>query len=969
MSFSTFSIHTLADAPSAGAPKLLRAKSGAPKTAKGGLNPLSLNSKVLLNQLDLNDDQRKRINELYALHDRSPGESSLVDHIFDDKDPVDQALAMDILENEKLDEAACADLGNRWSQTWSNKTGTVVKTRRVLYQCTSGYDHTRRSKKDAQNAARKVAMPFTGCLAHAELTIRAHKTPEERILRIRGQLQHSEDCQNARIENLPVFPLHPEVFDFALKQLKDGATIADVRRKNREMFAQKSYPSFPKNLKESCFRWIFTSNDSRSLHRKHHLQNGVALRDIPEIQIDDWLNPDSLAYNPTLAKAVFHYSARAERNERFEVCVATEEMDAAAWKHGHRKQIILDGTFGVCDKRLLLFIAMVVDEQKKGIPVAFLMFSAPTGNKQSSSGYDTEILTKLLTKWQDSLNRNKNKPSGATSFNPVSAITDTDLKERAALALVFLGIILLICRFHLRQSWRNHRNKVLKGKTAVLMDLKSRMRVLETALPKTEKIEDARQLIEDERGRLMLEATADPSSARAIQKAITHLDYLNGYWMTEALWKSWSNHNRLLVAGMLGCGIEGVIPTTNHLESFNGVLKKTHLKHWQNGGRRLRIDVLLNALVCFILPSIFEERRLYLEQSSRLSAMIALLPGGADLLNKKQMSSVEVVSERPKVAYLNPDSGRDSRASRLLEARQISVPEMMPGNMGLLFTCYSSQALSSEANPITYNIRAGFNGVVTCTCMDFVQEGGACKHIRAALLRAKEICLADGQPLPGIPIPKSVEDALALQKSQILTIRLRLPSTRAAEVVERLEQEGRAEDEADGATNAVDDHADEDDDASSVATDASSDSELDLSEDPIDERQMIQATQNTTALSAQATAKSLFQFDALVGGELSQWRKALGGITTGVSEAQTDMIRRGRAELLALADELSRIESLPRVAETDAQVFVRPATPPPPSSSAPLKRGSKRKASEMERTIYPVSPEAKQKRKQSYAYD
>jgi hypothetical protein len=47
---------------------------------------------------------------------------------------------------------------------------------------------------------------------------------------------------------------------------------------------------------------------------------------------------------------------------------------------------------------------MVVDENKKGIPVAFLLFSAPTGNKQSSAGYNTAILTKLLQAWKDSLN-------------------------------------------------------------------------------------------------------------------------------------------------------------------------------------------------------------------------------------------------------------------------------------------------------------------------------------------------------------------------------------------------------------------------------------------------------------------------------------------------------------------------------------------------------------------------------------
>jgi hypothetical protein len=39
---------------------------------------------------------------------------------------------------------------------------------------------------------------------------------------------------------------------------------------------------------------------------------------------------------------------------------------AAAYKYGHEGLILLDGTFNVSDKRLLLFILMVIDESWKG---------------------------------------------------------------------------------------------------------------------------------------------------------------------------------------------------------------------------------------------------------------------------------------------------------------------------------------------------------------------------------------------------------------------------------------------------------------------------------------------------------------------------------------------------------------------------------------------------------------------------
>lgn len=204
-------------------------------------------------------------------------------------------------------------------------------------------------------------------------------------------------------------------------------------------------------------------------------------------------------------------------------------MREASWKYGHNSQIILDGTFGLCDKRLLLFIVMGLDEERRGVPLVFLMFSAPSGNRQTSAGYNTEIIAKLLKKWQESLGMR-----GGKAFKALVAITDTDLIERAALLIVFPGIWLLICKFHLRQSWRNHRNREVKGKTPGHMDIKARLRRLEEALVKSTSIDDARAAINHERD--VLEALRDSLPPGPIEKGICHLDYLSGYWMTEALW-------------------------------------------------------------------------------------------------------------------------------------------------------------------------------------------------------------------------------------------------------------------------------------------------------------------------------------------------------------------------------------------------------------------------------------------------
>jgi hypothetical protein len=344
-----------------------------------------------------------------------------------------------------------------------------------------GYDHTCNESKK-----RQTPVPFTGCLGHAEITF---VISSQKILRIRGYFEHNEGCKEAVFTRIPPIPVHPSVFAVALAQLKDGATFTDVKKKNLELYNAGRYEDFPApaDLPSSPYRWLIDTKDSRSLMRQFNRLNGVKVTERPQINIDEWLDPTSSQYNATLAEAIFHYSARTDKSERFEACIATEDMRRAAWKYGHENQIIVDGTFGVCDSRILLFIVMVVDENKKGVPVAFLLFSAPTGNKQSSAGYNTAILEKLFRVWTVSLtNCGHLYGFGGVVFNPRTAITDTDLKERGALVLVIPTIWLLICRFHLRQSWKNYRNKLLKGKGQLKIDLKNRLKRLEDDLVQTQ---------------------------------------------------------------------------------------------------------------------------------------------------------------------------------------------------------------------------------------------------------------------------------------------------------------------------------------------------------------------------------------------------------------------------------------------------------------------------------------------------
>ena len=99
-------------------------------------------------------------------------------------------------------------------------------------------------------------------------------------------------------------------------------------------------------------------------------------------------------------------------------------MDEAAWNYVHGSQLVLDGTFRTCLERLLLFVAMGIDQDNHGVPVAFFLFSAEGGVKAMHGSYDRPILSDLLASWKEHLSAANGQP-----FEPLVAITDTDTRE------------------------------------------------------------------------------------------------------------------------------------------------------------------------------------------------------------------------------------------------------------------------------------------------------------------------------------------------------------------------------------------------------------------------------------------------------------------------------------------------------------------------------------------------------------
>ncbi|KAH9942659.1 hypothetical protein B0H21DRAFT_710230 [Amylocystis lapponica] len=785
----------------------------------------NLSVKIKTRYLSLSDAQISAITTIYA-----SGSDNC--HVYAKSNPLDQRRVQQELTFLGLDRETRDNLESRWSIQWSTgwksgKKGDHV--RRTLYQCACGYDEIARRLREknkqqdsntmqtTKEIGRRVPYDYTGCLAHIEIT---ERNLDGEITRVQGYFKHNQGCHDALMKRLPAIPLHPHVYEIAISQLQSGATITAVQTRNQEFLAQCIYHGMDDyDPKTANIRYLFLPSDHATLYRKFSHTLGIDVRHPPQHNLDDWLDPDSSNYHPNIHRAIFHYAARMEAGERLEVCISTAKMNDAAWKYTHHSQLILDGTFGVCSSRLLVFIALGVDENRKGVPLALFLFSAPTGNRATQAGYNTAILQRLLSKWKEHLT--SQSPREDTVFTPFVAITDTDTKEHNALL----------------KCWTNHRKKVLRttsnGPQFWRDHVKTRLYAIEAQLIASLEYDSASALIQDERAvyeslhgrqrpvtvfRIPILSQSDrenkpvlgnipslnirknsnnglpppvPLRQDAIQwlgifpktglfsrsdwlrmgirKTVTglnirnnsnnvllndynifnaligtsasreaglkHLEYLTENWMPLPLWRSWSEWGRVAASAVLKIQVEGVISTTNHLESFNGILKRKHLRQWLHSGHRLRFDTLIVILITRVIPHIYSRRRTHQNYVDFLTKHFENVSNGVNLealqqrLQGRRTAAATASNPGGGLCWWIADASRDQQAHDIV---RLSRLEVFWRHTDLFeASCASSSSAVFMPNHQRYDIRIHRSGVASCTCADFATHGGACKHLRA----------------------------------------------------------------------------------------------------------------------------------------------------------------------------------------------------------------------------------------------
>ncbi|KAF8168414.1 hypothetical protein B0H34DRAFT_779746 [Crassisporium funariophilum] len=446
------------------------------------------------------------------------------------------------------------------------------------FHCQCGMDHT-----TGRFAGKKCQIPWkdVGCLCWIKLVTvhdENHGINNHMIAidEISGILDHSEHCkeQIEMEQNLRV-PLSPELQNYALELLQENTPLCLLRSKCT-IWAEQRWPGIPGDLH---YRYRLTPHDASSLYCTISRERGIPQRLAAEDNLDKWFRTEKpQPPSPLLIQSCFHYQPHKKGvSDRFKIILATPEMQEAAWKYGHKKQVLMDLTFGVCSARTLLVILMALNKTGTGIPICFMM--------ATHSDYNGRLLTRLLNLYKAKMGRN----DLGKEFDISVGNTDNDSWERKALLANWKGIFLLLCMFHVWQAWRNGLNKSLRP------------------VPKG----DGRQTVRTRIGKFLMKLLKDITEGKKRSKAtkcqskaaLDFLAYLRSYVKQRVYWMSWSPAGAIEAANWLGVPVSQIARTTNALESFNGRIKGAYYKPYQHSGRLPQINVWILLLVTKELKS------------------------------------------------------------------------------------------------------------------------------------------------------------------------------------------------------------------------------------------------------------------------------------------------------------------------------------------------------------------------------
>ncbi|KAJ8085883.1 hypothetical protein PM082_004702 [Marasmius tenuissimus] len=485
--------------------------------------------------------------------------------------------------------------------------------REYLFQCQAGVDHTR-GRNAAKTGKRNIPWANIDCTCWIKVVVTFDTQAEDAsyfiaINQLSGVLLHSEACQVLfDVENDPPIPLHPLVRSWALELILQGSSLYFLRTEIKEFVQQIFGEDAGRGSKSHHF--FLESHDTSTLYCTARRFFGVRQRTSPEKTLDSWFH----SHNPTppsplVQESCLHYQPQLadERTSRFELVIATPDMKKAAWDHAHNQHLLMDLTFGFCSSSLLLTLLMAFNSSRHGVPVGALLFSARKDAKATHADYNTQELTKLVGAWKDGLGTNSN----GEKINIKVAMTDQDPRERNTLSAHWPEIFLLLCIFHVWQSWKNALNRYLRciPEGDPRKEIRCRLaKLLHKLMREITSYADATWAYEDEREYILrLGRRRSAVTKKQAKGGLLFLNYLQQYHLkSEDYWMSWSPAGALEASQCLDIPVEQVPRTNNTLEGFNGRIKGQYIAPYTWGRRLPRVDVWVYVFITFVIPELFK---------------------------------------------------------------------------------------------------------------------------------------------------------------------------------------------------------------------------------------------------------------------------------------------------------------------------------------------------------------------------
>ncbi|KAF8868349.1 hypothetical protein BD779DRAFT_1808345 [Infundibulicybe gibba] len=509
-----------------------------------------------------------------------------------------------------------------------------------LYQCLCG---TNNSEGRRVSKKRRIPWEDVKCSMYAQVVMTQDDGDLLVFNEISGILDHNAACiEQIQMSRDPIIPLHPELRAHALSLLRTHTPISRVRSLCRD-WATERWGITPG---DTTHRYILREYESTSLYRSLRQEAGIPTQSKAVENLDQWFRKE----NPQppqelLTESLMYYQPIGPGlSDRLALILSTPRQQELAWQYGHKKQLLMDGTFGVCSTAILVFFLMVIDDRNIGIPVATIIFTPKKDAKAAHASYDNKILEQLLGAWKQSMGVNSN----GETFQVAIANTDNDTRERAALEKIWPGLHLILCMFHTWQAWRNGLNRYLAcvPRGEARQEVRSRLgRFLMHLLKDITEYPVAQDAYNQEL--IYFQKLGESDSAirkKQSQGALAFLGYLKSYLAVPAFWASWSMAGVLSAAKILGIPPEIFPRTTNHLESFNGRCKSKYFDPYQHSGRLPRLDNWVLLLISRVFPDFFreyDERRRMADHYTRMRTMVpAATHSDSDTSNQSTSSNM-----------------------------------------------------------------------------------------------------------------------------------------------------------------------------------------------------------------------------------------------------------------------------------------------------------------------------------------